>query len=129
MPGRGAGQEYWLAQIEAERGGLHQIVVSLSGMGNDGASIRATRMLEYFHSVENIIMTGIAGGAPYPEKHHHVRLSDIVVSKEHGVVSRPNSSVRLLFDSLYGVVSTAKRCGTSAWGFNPRNASSHTLEP
>ena len=43
-PGRGAGREYWLAKFPSERGGFHQVVVSLAGMGNNSASIRATRM-------------------------------------------------------------------------------------
>jgi len=56
-------------------------------MGNNVAAIRATRLLEHFATITFIIMTGIAGGVPHPEKaDEHVRLGDIVVSDQGGVV-------------------------------------------
>ncbi len=88
FPGPGAGRRYLLGSIPAKNGGKHRIALMLlPDMGNNPASIGATLLLEHFPAVESIILVGIAGGVPHPEKpNEHVRLGDIVVSNRNGVV-------------------------------------------
>jgi nucleoside phosphorylase len=64
------------------------VVLALAvNMGNNKAAICASNLIHDFPTVETIIMVGIAGGVPYPEKpHEHVRLGDVIVSSEEGVV-------------------------------------------
>ncbi len=84
--GRGP-SEYWLGEAPARGGGTHAVALVRAGMGNNIASARATLLLSHFPNINVILMVGIAGGVPYPEKpEHHVRLGDIVVSGEQGVV-------------------------------------------
>ena len=79
---------YLIGQIPTANGKYHAVVLSLLPvMGNNSASGRATLLLEHFPFVRSIIMVGIAGGAPNPSKvDEHVRLGDIVVSNQQGVV-------------------------------------------
>ena len=87
VPGQGAGRRYCLGKIPSNEGEYHSIVLALADMGNIIAALRASLMLEHFPNVTSIIMTGIAGGIPYPkEPNEHVRLGDIVVSDHRGVV-------------------------------------------
>ncbi len=87
MPGQGAGRRYLLGQIPAGSGGKHTVVLLLADVGNNIAAARATLLLEHFSTVKSIIMVGIAGGAPYPQKPaDHVRLGDVVVSNQGGVI-------------------------------------------
>jgi nucleoside phosphorylase len=86
-PGDGAGRRYWLARVPGSNGGTHQVVIAQADMGNNIAGIRATQLLSHFPSVESIIMCGIAGGVPSPaQASEHVRLGDVVVSNQKGVV-------------------------------------------
>lgn len=86
-PGRGSGHRYLLGEISAKEGGKHLVVLALADMGNNLASLRATQLLEHFPSVNSILMVGIAGGVPHPNKSsEHVRLGDIVISDHQGVV-------------------------------------------
>jgi nucleoside phosphorylase len=56
-------------------------------MGNNVAAARGTLLLQHFPSVEAIVMVGIAGGVPNPDKaDDHVRLGDVVVSDRRGVI-------------------------------------------
>ncbi len=87
VPGRGAGLVYDLGEIPALGGGTHVVAVALAGMGNTIAAARGTLLLQHFKGVEAILMVGIAGGVPWPEKPDiHVRLGDVVVSDARGVV-------------------------------------------
>lgn len=87
VPGKGAGRRYLFGEIPSIHGGKHTVVLSLADMGNNIAASRATLLLEHFPQVESIIMVGIAGGIPYPQKlDEHVRLGDIVISDRRGVV-------------------------------------------
>ncbi len=80
-------KEYTLGEIPSERGGVHQVVLVLAAEGENRAAIRGALLLNAFPSIRDIFMVGIAGGVPYPAKpDHHVRLGDIVVSGEGGVV-------------------------------------------
>jgi len=86
VPGSGAGRVYWLIEVRSPRG-VRQVVVAQAGMGNNAAGTRATLLLSHFPSVDSIIMCGIAGGIPHPDRvEDHVRLGDIVVSNAKGVV-------------------------------------------
>lgn len=88
LPGRGAGCRYLYGEIPSLSGGRHSLVLALlPHMGNNSASGRATLLLVHFPSVQAVIMAGIAGGAPNPTKpNEHVRLGDVVVSNQQGVV-------------------------------------------
>ncbi len=56
-------------------------------MGNNVATGAVTQITRSFPSVDFIFMVGIAGGIPYPQDaRDHVRLGDVVVSNEQGVL-------------------------------------------
>ncbi len=78
---RGAGHRFFVGKLKAANGKKHRVALGLCGMGNNKAAIRATNMLNYFKSIDSIIMTGIAGGIPsFSNDGKQVRLGDIVVS-------------------------------------------------
>lgn len=80
--GKGAGHRFYVGKISSANGKKHRVALGLCGMGNNNASIRATNMLSHFKAIEELIMTGIAGGIPsYQNDDKQVRLGDIVVSK------------------------------------------------
>jgi nucleoside phosphorylase len=86
-PGRGAAHDYELGEIPAKTGGTHVVAIAQGDQGNPNAAVHATTLLHDFPDVEALLMVGIAGGVPSPVKAEtHVRLGDIVVSGEHGVV-------------------------------------------
>jgi nucleoside phosphorylase len=85
--GRGAGRTYDLGQIPSRDGGRHVVALALADMGNNVAAVRGTRLLQDFPEIEAVLMVGIAGGVPNPEKaSDHVRLGDVVVSDRQGVI-------------------------------------------
>jgi nucleoside phosphorylase len=85
--GQGAGRRYYLGEIPAVTGGRHQVALTLADMGTNIAAVRAARLLEHFPTARSLIMVGIAGGIPHPTKpDEHVRLGDIIVSNQKGVV-------------------------------------------
>ena len=87
VPGKGAGRRYWAGRIPALGGRFHTVVLGKAEMGTNPAATRATLMLEHFPTIQFIIMVGIAGGCPHPGKpSEHVRLGDVVVSDERGVI-------------------------------------------
>ena len=86
VPGSGAGRIYWMAEVCSPRG-VHRVIVAQAGMGTNVAAVRAGLLLNHFPSVNSVIMCGIAGGIPKPNKpDDHVRLGDVVVSDLKGVV-------------------------------------------
>ena len=86
-PGQGAGRRYLLGKVSTSDEGKHTVVLCLASMGNNIAAIRASLLLNHFPDLKSIIMVGIAGGIPHPEKpDDHVRLGDIVISNEKGVI-------------------------------------------
>jgi nucleoside phosphorylase/HEAT repeat protein len=87
VSGRGAGRQYLYGELSAPNG-RHRIVLALlPDVGNNHASARAALLTNHFPSINLIIMAGIAGGIPHPERPaEHVRLGDIVVSNRDGVV-------------------------------------------
>jgi len=87
VPGQGAGRQYCLGKIPSNNGEYHSVVLALADMGNNIAALRGSLLLEHFPNITTIIMTGIAGGVPNPNKSdEHVRLGDIVVSDHRGIV-------------------------------------------
>lgn len=67
--------------------GKHDVVIAMSSMGNSFSALIATIALEKYHSIKYIFMTGIAGGIPNIENaNEHVRLGDIVICNNKGVV-------------------------------------------
>lgn len=66
----------------------HPVVVTLlSKMGNNPATAVSSNLLRSFPNISDVIMVGIAGGVPNPgNTEDHVRLGDIVVSMDAGVV-------------------------------------------
>jgi nucleoside phosphorylase/tetratricopeptide (TPR) repeat protein len=87
VPGSGAGRAYWMAKVASPLGGIHHVVIAQADMGNNIAAVRASLLLSHFPTVESIIMCGIAGGIPSPGRPaDHVRLGDVVVSNQKGVV-------------------------------------------
>ena len=80
-------RRYILGTMPSHNAGMHPIVLSMIGVGNTIAAAATTQLLQDFPSVETIVMLGIAGGIPHPANvQEHVRLGDIVVSNERGVV-------------------------------------------
>jgi nucleoside phosphorylase/tetratricopeptide (TPR) repeat protein len=87
VPGSGAGRSYWRAELPSRQGGVHHVVIAQADMGNNIAAVRASLLLTHFTTVESIIMCGIAGGIPDPFRPtEHVRLGDVIVSNQKGVV-------------------------------------------
>ena len=68
--------------------GSHPVVVTLlPKMGNNLASAVSSNLLRSFPNIGDILMVGIAGGVPDPNNaENHVRLGDIVVSMDAGVM-------------------------------------------
>jgi nucleoside phosphorylase len=74
-------------QVSSACGGYHRVVIARCGAGNNKAASIATCLLERYPNVETILMVGIAGGMPdLANADRHVRLGDIVVSNQIGVV-------------------------------------------
>ena len=65
VSGSGGGRQYKYGNIFAGDDGLHHVVLSRCGMGNNQTASRATLMLEHFPTIDFIIMCGIAGGVPH----------------------------------------------------------------
>ena len=87
LAGSGAGRRYRRGFVPGSGGGQHTVLLSLGDMGNNAAAIRASLMLQHFPDLKHVIMVGIAGGVPNPAKaEDHVRLGDVVVSGQGGVV-------------------------------------------
>jgi nucleoside phosphorylase/tetratricopeptide (TPR) repeat protein len=85
---RGNRPQYYLGQMPAAEGSWHTVVLALAvATGNNEAAIYATNLARDYSTVQAILMVGIAGAVPNPKKpDDHVRLGDVVVSDEHGVV-------------------------------------------
>ncbi|MBX0331216.1 hypothetical protein K2Z83_26560, partial [Oscillochloris sp. ZM17-4] len=85
-PGTGAGRRYILGELPSQHGGSHLVALAVSGMGNNKAAIRGSQMLAHFGQIP-LVMVGIAGGVPHPAKpEDHVRLGDIVVLGNEGII-------------------------------------------
>ena len=91
----------WLCRIRAH-GGQHIVAISLvPDMGNNAAAIAANILLQHCPEICHLIMCGIAGAVPHPEKpEDHVRLGDIVVSSGMGVIQYDRGKQRDLRKSV-----------------------------
>lgn len=81
--------EYIVGSIPALDGGDgHGVVLTLlKDMGTNAASSAATNLSRSFRHVGDVLMVGIAGGAPNVDKpDEHVRLGDVVVCDTKGVL-------------------------------------------
>lgn len=89
---KGDDNDYYFCTCPSANGGRHLIVVTLlSKMGNNTAAAAASHLLRSFPSVEEVLMVGIAGGVPHPANvDKHVRLGDVVVTDEYGIVQYDN---------------------------------------
>ena len=88
--------EYVVGTIPSVDGsGAHLVVVTLlKEMGNNSAAAAATHLLRSFPTVQDLLLVGIAGGVPAPDSPDgHIRLGDIVVSNNEGVVQYDNLKV------------------------------------
>ncbi|RXJ98138.1 hypothetical protein CRV02_14015 [Arcobacter sp. CECT 8989] len=67
--------------------GNKDVVLAKTGMGNNKASAITTTMYRQYPSIKYIIMVGIAGGIPNcSDAMKHIRLGDIVLSGEKGII-------------------------------------------
>jgi nucleoside phosphorylase len=88
VPGTGIGRHYQIGYIPAASGGRHEIVLALGGMRLESYSTRVGQMFQHFPGMKHLITVGIASGIPHPEvPEDHVRLGDVVVSSQGGVVT------------------------------------------
>ena len=78
----------WVCDIPSQHNGTHVVGISLlPDMGNIAAALAANILLQHCNQIKYLLMCGIAGAVPQPDKaEDHVRLGDIVVSGHHGVV-------------------------------------------
>jgi nucleoside phosphorylase len=74
--------------MPSRSGAPHSVVVGLlPTAGNNLAAVVATTLALDFPTVRELVVVGIAGAVPNPEKpDQHVRLGDIVASGERGVI-------------------------------------------
>lgn len=88
--------DYVLGRIQSKVGYHdHLVVVTLlKEIGNNSAASAVTNMLRSFPQVKDILMVGIAGGIPAPDRGDtHIRLGDIVVSNRDGILQYDNLKV------------------------------------
>lgn len=80
-------QEYYHGIIESQYGSAHKVVVARCGKGNNKAAVLATSLIRQYPDIEAIFMVGVAAGVPnVKDATQHVRLGDIVVCNENGVI-------------------------------------------
>ena len=87
----------WLCRVPPRRGdGCHVVAITLlPDMGNNAAPIAANILLQHCSEVRYLIMCGIAGAVPNPDKcDDHVRLGDIVVSNGDGLIQHDRGKQR-----------------------------------
>lgn len=80
-------RHYTFGTMPASNGGVHTVALAVVGVGNNISAAAATQLLNDLPSVHTVILSGIAGGVPQVSKaEDHVRLGDIVVSNEYGII-------------------------------------------
>src|SRR5664280_33217 len=85
-PTRSDPNYYYESDLSTEAGTYRIIVVQAPKMGNSGAAIVATNLIQKYR-VKHVIMVGIAAGIPnLRNEAKHVRLGDVVASYGDGVV-------------------------------------------
>jgi nucleoside phosphorylase len=81
--------DYAFGKVPAIDGtGHHHVVVALQKKpANNSASAVASHLAHSFPHLEHVLMVGIGGGVPHAaDADKHVRLGDVVVSDQNGVV-------------------------------------------
>lgn len=82
-----SGNLYYLSSVPCCGGELVVAITTLSMMGNNAAAVQVTNLIHDCENVSDVIMVGIAGAIPCPnDAARHVRLGDIVVSGQPGVL-------------------------------------------
>lgn len=78
----------WLCTVPSKFGGNHVVAITmLLDMGNTAAAIAANILLQHCPAIDHLIMCGIAGAVPNTREWDvHVRLGDIVVSDDSGII-------------------------------------------
>lgn len=80
-------RHYTFGTLPALNDGIHTIALAMVGVGNSISAAATTQLLNDLPTVQTVILVGIAGGIPNPGKpEEHVRLGDIVVSGEQGII-------------------------------------------
>lgn len=80
-------RHYTFGTLPSRGNGYHALALAIVGVGNNISAAATTQLLNDLPSVRTVILSGIAGGVPHPSKaEDHVRLGDIVVSSEQGVI-------------------------------------------
>lgn len=80
-------RHYAFGTMPGRLGRQHEIALTMVGVGNNISAVATTQLLNDLPSVHTVILSGIAGGVPNPGKaEDHVRLGDIVVSNDRGVI-------------------------------------------
>jgi nucleoside phosphorylase len=80
-------RHYAFGTMPARGGSRHEIALTIVGVGNNISAVATTQLLNDLPSVRTVILSGIAGGVPNTAKaEDHVRLGDIVVSGDHGII-------------------------------------------
>jgi nucleoside phosphorylase/predicted phosphodiesterase len=91
--------DYVLGEMPAKGDGTHVVALLRTGMGNTLSAAKTAKLLATLDTIDAILMVGIAGGVPNTASPwDHVRLGDIVVSDQRGVID-------------YGHVSETRRDG------------------
>lgn len=80
--------DYIIGLINSERGEKIKVIIALmKEYGTNNAASTTSNLLRSFDEVEDVIITGIAGGIPnIKDAENHVRLGDIVVSDKNGIL-------------------------------------------
>ena len=80
-------RHYMFGTMPASNGGVHTLALAMVGVGNNISAAATTQLLNDLPTVHTVILSGIAGGVPHVSKaEDHVRLGDIVVSSEYGII-------------------------------------------
>ena len=85
---RGEGHNYIFGYLPTYDGKFCPVAVCcINGMGNTISGIRTGKLITDIPNLKYIIMTGIAGGMPFPSDiTRHVRLGDVVFSEKEGII-------------------------------------------
>lgn len=80
-------RHYAFGTMQGRLGRRHAIALTMVGVGNNISAVSTTQLLNDLPSVHTVILSGIAGGVPNAVKaEDHVRLGDIVVSNDRGII-------------------------------------------
>ena len=127
----------WVCSIPARHGGYHVVAISLlPDMGNIAAAVAANILLQHCPAIRHLIMCGVAGAVPHPSVgKDHVRLGDIVVSDQDGVIQYdrgkqrdPRKAKQSARESSDGMVSVPDPFAGFEFRGSPRSPSTDLLQ-